>query len=84
MLRLSDWTSADVSQGGGGKKKKKTSLPPSLWLREACVQCAVLCCAVRASLPSVIPPTSEELLGVRDLGLIRKGWEDLPGDKSRG
>lgn len=37
----------------------------------------------RAGLPSVIPPASEKLLGVRDLGFIRKGWEDLPGDKSR-
>lgn len=33
-------------------------------------------------LPSVIPPASEKLLGVCDLSLIRKGWEDLLGDKS--
>lgn len=34
------------------------------------------------SLPSVIPPASEKLLGVRDLGFVRKGREDLVGTNS--
>lgn len=39
--------------------------------------CVCMCAGLHASLPSVIPPASEELFGVRNLSLIRKGWEDL-------
>ena len=45
--------------------------------------CVCVCAGLHASLPSVILPASEELFGVCDLSLIRKGWEDLLGTNHR-